>query len=93
MQITECTLLALCPPLTSPSSAADHLESSEGCSAAVDSLVSRLQDHHGATLRLVMRHVLRLCQLQQARGCRLPPTQLLKTLSFVLIRPPFEQIT
>ena len=69
------------------------MESSEGCSSAVESFVSRLQDHHAATLRLIMRHVCRLCQLQQARGCRYPPSQLLKTLSFALVRPPYEQIT
>ncbi|XP_037090367.1 phosphatidylinositol 3-kinase regulatory subunit alpha-like [Pollicipes pollicipes] len=70
-----------------------HMDSAEGCAAAVEALVTQLQDHHQATLRLLMRHICRLCQLQQARGCRYPPTQLLKTLSFVLIRPPFEQIT
>ena len=72
---------------------AAYEESSEGCAPAVEGLVSRLPDHHGATLRLVMRHVCRLSQMQQARGHRYPPTQLLGSLSFVLIRPPYDQLT
>ncbi|XP_043227510.1 phosphatidylinositol 3-kinase regulatory subunit alpha-like isoform X2 [Amphibalanus amphitrite] len=70
-----------------------YKDSAEGCAPDVDAFVSRLQDHHAATLRLVMRHVCRLCRLQQDRGCRFPPAQLLKTLSFVLIRPPYDQLT
>lgn len=70
-----------------------HMESSEGCAALLEPLVARLQDHHAATLSLMMRHVCQLCRIQQARGHRHPPTQLLRTLSFALIRPPFEQIT
>lgn len=68
------------------------VRSDEQCSAALNHLVGELPAQHGSTLRHMLAHMCRLCQMQHARGNKEPPTVLVQAMSHVFLRPPWERI-
>ncbi|XP_026686877.1 phosphatidylinositol 3-kinase regulatory subunit beta-like, partial [Diaphorina citri] len=53
-------------------------------------LVQDFPAHHFSALRYLMAHLARMCALQYARGVREPPTILIQSFTFVILRPPSE---
>ncbi|XP_058794763.1 phosphatidylinositol 3-kinase regulatory subunit alpha-like isoform X2 [Phymastichus coffea] len=64
----------------------------EQCSNRLAQMVTELPPHHRSTLRHLMAHFCRLCQMQHSRGYTEPPTILVQVLCHLFLRPPWEHI-
>lgn len=64
----------------------------EECSLILRQLVEDLPEHHKSTLRFIMGHLCRICQLEYARGNKSPPTVLVQVMCHIFLRPPWERI-
>lgn len=64
----------------------------EQCINLLLKLVNELPEQHRNTLKYLMGHFCRICQMQHSRGLREPPTILIQVMCYILIRPPWEQI-
>ncbi|CAG9855406.1 unnamed protein product [Phyllotreta striolata] len=64
----------------------------EECTTILRQLVEELPDHHKSTLRFIMGHLCRICQLEYARGNKSPPTVLIQVMCHIFLRPPWERI-
>ncbi|XP_046405427.1 phosphatidylinositol 3-kinase regulatory subunit alpha-like [Ischnura elegans] len=71
---------------------ASRIRSDEQCAACLYQLVQKLPEHHKSTLRFLLAHFCRICQMQHARGNKVPPTVLIQVLSHIFLRPPWERI-
>nr|XP_023018059.1 phosphatidylinositol 3-kinase regulatory subunit alpha-like isoform X1 [Leptinotarsa decemlineata] len=64
----------------------------EECTSILRQLVEELPDHHKSTLRFIMGHLCRICQLEYARGNKSPPTVLVQVMCHIFLRPPWERV-
>ncbi|CAH0562412.1 unnamed protein product [Brassicogethes aeneus] len=64
----------------------------EACSSILRQLVEELPEHHKTTLRFIMSHLCRMCQMEYARGNKSPPTVLIQVMCHIFLRPPWEHI-
>ncbi|XP_020283758.1 phosphatidylinositol 3-kinase regulatory subunit alpha isoform X4 [Pseudomyrmex gracilis] len=71
---------------------ASSMKNNEQCATCLNQLVSELPEHHRSTLRYLMAHFCRICQMQHGRGYSEPPTILVQALCHVILRPPWERI-
>ncbi|XP_020283755.1 phosphatidylinositol 3-kinase regulatory subunit alpha isoform X3 [Pseudomyrmex gracilis] len=72
--------------------ASTGMKNNEQCATCLNQLVSELPEHHRSTLRYLMAHFCRICQMQHGRGYSEPPTILVQALCHVILRPPWERI-
>ncbi|EEB18358.1 Phosphatidylinositol 3-kinase regulatory subunit alpha, putative [Pediculus humanus corporis] len=61
------------------------------CAARLTSLVHELPEHHKLTLRFLLAHCIRLCQLHHACGYKNPQNVFIQVFCIVLLRPSWEQ--
>lgn len=71
---------------------AARIRNDEQSAGALRALVKELPQHHGSTLRHLMAHLCRVCQLEHAAGNRKPPTMLVQVMCHIVLRPPWERI-
>ncbi|KAJ8941429.1 hypothetical protein NQ318_016061 [Aromia moschata] len=71
---------------------ASKKRSDEECTSILRQLVEELPDHHKSTLRFIMGHLCRICQMEYARGNKSPPTVLVQVMCHIFLRPPWERI-
>ncbi|XP_057661841.1 phosphatidylinositol 3-kinase regulatory subunit alpha isoform X1 [Diorhabda carinulata] len=64
----------------------------EECTTILKQLIEELPEHHKSTLRFIMGHLCRICQLEYARGNKSPPTVLVQVMCHIFLRPPWERI-
>lgn len=60
--------------------------------AILRELIEELPSTHKATLRYIMGHLCRICQLEFKRGNQSPPTALVQVFSTIIMRPSWERI-
>lgn len=63
------------------------------CAARLTSLVQELPEHHRLTLRFLLAHCIRLCQLHHAYGEKNPQNILIQVFCIVFLRPSWEQFS
>ncbi|XP_072402257.1 phosphatidylinositol 3-kinase regulatory subunit alpha-like isoform X1 [Diabrotica undecimpunctata] len=71
---------------------ASRKRNDEECTSILRQLVEELPPHHKSTLRFIMGHLCRICQLEYARGNKSPPTVLIQVMCHIFLRPPWERI-
>lgn len=71
---------------------ASKKKNDEECTTILRQLVEELPDHHKSTLRFIMGHLCRICQLEYVRGNKNPPTVLVQVMCHIFLRPPWERI-
>nr|CAH7740139.1 unnamed protein product [Callosobruchus chinensis] len=71
---------------------ANKKKNDEECTSILRHLVEELPDHHKSTLKFIMGHLCRICQLEYARGNKTPPTVLVQVMCHIFLRPPWERI-
>lgn len=71
---------------------ASKIRNDEQSAACLGKLVNELPEHHRSTLRYLMAHLCRICQLEYARGNKKPPTALVQVMCHIFLRPPWERI-
>lgn len=64
----------------------------EECTSILKQLVEELPEHHKSTLRFIMGHLCRMCQMEYSRGNRSPPTVLIQVMCHIFLRPPWDRI-
>ncbi|KAB7506722.1 Phosphatidylinositol 3-kinase regulatory subunit alpha [Armadillidium nasatum] len=72
--------------------AARHFQNDDQCAKVINEILQEINRHHFYTLKFLMQHFLRLCQLQVERDINHPPTILIRSFCHVLLRPPWEKI-
>ncbi|XP_018020719.1 phosphatidylinositol 3-kinase regulatory subunit alpha isoform X1 [Hyalella azteca] len=72
--------------------AARSYDSEDECLKYFAQLLTNFPKHHYDTIKFLMVHFLQLCELQVSRGNKEPPTILLRSMSHVLMRPPWDKI-
>lgn len=68
------------------------MKNDEQCIPLLNLLVQEIPEHHKATLKFVMAHLCRMCQMEFRRGNKNPPTVLIQAMCHVFLRPPWERI-
>ncbi|XP_068916831.1 phosphatidylinositol 3-kinase regulatory subunit gamma isoform X4 [Tenebrio molitor] len=64
----------------------------EACANTLSRYVEDLPENHRSTLKYVMAHLCRMCQMEYSRGNHSPPTVLIQALCHIFLRPPWERI-
>ncbi|XP_019865910.2 phosphatidylinositol 3-kinase regulatory subunit alpha isoform X2 [Aethina tumida] len=64
----------------------------EECTSILKQLIDDLPEHHKSTLKFIMIHLCRMCQMEFARGNKSPPTVLIQVMCHIFLRPPWEHI-
>ncbi|KAK9890370.1 hypothetical protein WA026_010463 [Henosepilachna vigintioctopunctata] len=68
------------------------VRSNEQCANLLAELVEELPADHKSTLRYLMAHLCRMCQMEYRRGNKSPPTNLIQVLCYIIMRPSWERI-
>ncbi|XP_064215366.1 phosphatidylinositol 3-kinase regulatory subunit alpha [Tribolium castaneum] len=71
---------------------ASKAKTDEACANQLTRLVEELPENHRSTLKFVMAHLCRMCQMEYSRGNHSPPTVLIQALCHIFLRPPWERI-
>lgn len=71
---------------------ASRIRNDEQCASCLDRLVKELPEHHRTTLKYLMAHLCRMCQVEFAKGNKKPPTVLVQVMCHIFLRPPWERI-
>ncbi|XP_060515807.1 phosphatidylinositol 3-kinase regulatory subunit alpha isoform X2 [Cylas formicarius] len=64
----------------------------EECTSVLRQLILELPEHHKYTLKFIMSHLCRICQMEYMRGNKSPPTVLIQVMCHIFLRPPWERI-
>lgn len=71
---------------------AQRKKNDEECTSILKQLIKELPEHHRSTLRFVMAHLCRICQMEFSRGNKNPPTVLIQVMCHIFLRPQWDRI-